>query len=187
MKALINNQNFKTITFSFILAFCAISVKPAFAEDNRFVPEIGWNSRLSSMGLDKIDNVGKQYRFECQAAPQGLIHAPIWGSGVYTPNSGICSTAVHSGMISPKAGGKITVKLIEGQEFYTGSQKNNVFSQDHRDTELSYIFIDEKSAQDRSESSEDKPQTSEIGRILKDSLQRGVERSIENAIIDIFN
>lgn len=187
MKALINNQNLKTVTFSLTLACCAIFGKPALAEDNQFVPEIGWASRLSSMGLDKIDNVGKQYKFECQAAPQDLIHTPIWGTGVYTVNSGICSTAVHSGMISSEAGGEITVKLIEGQEFYTGSQKNDVFSQDHRNTDLGYIFINEKTAQDRSDSSEEKRQTSGIGRILRDGIQRGVEKSIENAIADILN
>ena len=189
MKALITNQNLKTIIFSLTMTFFAISLKPALAENNQSVPEIGWGSRLSSMGLDKDDNVGKKYKFECQAAPQDLIHAPIWGTKVYTVHSGICSTAVHSGMISPEAGGEITIELIEGQDFYTGSQKNDVVSKDYRNTDLGFTFVGERTAQNRQndESSEKKRQPSGIGRILMDGFQRGVERSIENTITDIFN
>lgn len=37
---------------------------------------------------------------------------------------------------------KITVKILKGQEFYTGSENNNITSQDHRSTDLSFTFVD---------------------------------------------
>ena len=93
-------------------------------ESNLEISEIGWSSRLTSMGLDKKKNADQKYKFECQSAPEDLIHAPIWGTRVYTSNSGICSAAVHSGMVDPEEGGIIIVKLVNGRNFYTGSKKN---------------------------------------------------------------
>ena len=181
------NKSLKTIVFSLAIV-ATTSFKPVAAQNNEFVPEIGWASRLSSMGLDNDDNLGKEYKFECQAAPEDLIHAPIWGTNVYTVNSGLCTTAVHSGFISPEKGGEITVQLLEGKDFYTGSQKNDVISKDHRSTDIGYTFVGEKVAEnDRdAESSEDKRQPSGIEKALMEGLQRGVERSIENTIINIL-
>lgn len=203
MKILTTNQSQKTITsicaiakLSVGIACCAMLSKPALAKkdevkdlSNQPIPEIGWGSRLSSMGLDEDDNVGKKYNFDCQAAPEDLIHAPIWGTKVYTVNSGICSTAVHSGMIDPETGGKITVKLLEGKDFYTGSQNNDVISKDHRNTDLSFTFVGEKVVEQRqvSESTEKRRKPSRIEEMLMDGFQRGVEKSIENTINDILN
>ena len=184
------NQNLKIVIFGLAIAVCTTSFKPVWAEnDYEFVPEIGWNSRLSSMGLDEDENIGKKYTFDCQPASEDLIHAPIWGTSVYTVNSGICSTAVHSGMISPEEGGEVTVKLLKGKNFYTGSNKNNVTSRDHRSTDLSYTFVGEKTVtnQTLAESPKKKRESSAIERMLMDGFQRGVERSIERTITDILN
>lgn len=176
------------IITSLAIAFSTISLQSVNAQSfNDRVPEIGWKSRLSSMGLDQAKNIGKTYDFYCQAAPEELPQAPIWGTNTYTSNSSICSTAVHSGMIS-KAGGIVSIELIEGQEFYTGSTKNEVISNDHAGTNLSFTFIGEAIATDNLSTSDKQPRRpSTIERVMVNSVQRGLERSIEKAITDIFN
>ena len=151
------------------------------------IPEIGWSSRLSSMGLDRADNIGKTYDFYCQPAPDEFNHAPIWGTNTYTVNSGICNTAVHSGMISP-AGGTVSLELREGREFYTGSNKNEIKSKDHSGTDFSFAFVGEPIANDPdSDSNRDRRNSSSLERVMVKTVQRGIERSIEKAILDLFD
>ncbi|MBE9043136.1 hypothetical protein IQ255_01715 [Pleurocapsales cyanobacterium LEGE 10410] len=180
-------SNLKFIVTSLAIALSTIS-QPANAQSySNEVPEIGWSSRLSSMGLDAVDNIGKIYEFYCQPASKDFRHAPIWGTNVYTVNSGICSTAVHSGAIAAEEGGIVTVELLEGRDFYTGSSKNNVESRDYRGTNLSFAFVGEATVRQQSFESEQQSRPSGIKRVMVNGVQRGVERTIERAIHDIFN
>lgn len=187
MKALQINQKLELIILSIALAVSSTAFHSVRAEYHEDIPEIGWNSRLSSMGLDEEDNIGKEYTFYCQPSSEKSIHAPVWGTDVYTANSGICSTAVHFGMISSE-GGEVTVKLLEGKNFYTGSDKNDVASRDYRGTDFSFTFVGEI-AEERSnfESSKKKGEPSGIQRIFMDGVQRGVEKTVERTIIDFLN
>lgn len=182
---------FASIALGIATATIATSFVPAHGEDNNdYIPEIGWSSRISSMGLDREDNLDKKYKFNCQSAPEDLVHAPTWGTTVYTANSGICSAAVHSGMVEPEAGGEITIKLIEGKQFYTGSNKNEVKSKDHTATEICFTFVGEKKVaarQQDTDSENKKREPSGIERVLMEGFQRGVERTIEKAITDILD
>ena len=176
----------KLIVSSLAIAIGATICQSANAQSRRRLPEIGWSSRLSSMGIDRDKNVGKTYDFYCQTAEEDLIHAPIWGTNVYTSNSGICSTAVHSGMITEE-GGIVTIEILEGQEFYTGSKKNKVESEDHIGTHLSYTFVGEAVANKLEEQTpKQQRRPSNIERVMVNGVQRGVERSIEKVIGDIF-
>ena len=181
-------SNFKCLLASLAIAIGATSWQPANAQDNRDeIPEIGWSSKLTSMGLDKPDNISKVYNFYCQPAAEDSSHAPIWGTNIYTVNSGICSAAVHSGTISLK-GGVVSVELLSGREFYTGSSKHEVISKDRSGTELSFAFVN-KAATNNSKSLpdiEDRPSSS-IKKVMVDSVQKGVEKTIERAIVDLFN
>lgn len=181
----------KYIAASLVIAIGITPLQPVEAQgSNKRLPEIGWSSRLSSMGIDRVKNVGKTYDFYCQAAGEDLIHAPIWGTNVYTSNSGICTTAVHAGMISEE-GGFISIELLEGQEFYTGSIKNQIESEDHIGTNLSYAFIGESIVhlehQNGQANQQHQRRPSNIERVMVNGVQRGVERSIERMITDIFN
>ena len=154
------------------------------------ISEIGWNSRLSSMGLDKKKNANQKYKFECQSAPEDLIHAPVWGTKVYTSNSGICSAAVHSGMIDPDEGGVVTVKLVKGRNFYTGSKKNDVKSEDRAGTDMSFVFVGQKKVQEKDSDDKHKSEPrkpSALERVLMDGFTRGVERTIDRAITDMLD
>jgi hypothetical protein len=179
----------KFIVTSLAIATSISSWQPVKAQNTpEQVPEIGWNSKLSSMGMDKMENIGKTYNFYCQAAAEDLIHTPVWGTNFYTLDSGICSTAVHAGAISEK-GGIIKIKLLEGQEFYTGSKQNRVKSEDRSSTKLSYTFKGEALvSQEKAEQTETQQRhPSIIERAVVETLQTGVERSIEKAITDFFH
>lgn len=181
-------DNLKSIIAISAIASSLLPLNSVQAQNSQ-VPEIGWESRLSSMGLDKVENIGQSYSFFCQAASEGLIHSPIWGTETYTLNSSICTSAVHSGMITSQKGGEVTVKLLEGQQFYTGSNKNGITSQDNRSTSTSFSFIGDQIAQsekfaDSSQDKEERP--SGIERVVVNGLQRGVERSLEKVITEIF-
>jgi hypothetical protein len=190
MKTIKANSQLKFIVVSLAIATSITSWQPVNAQNNEEeIPEIGWNSKLTTMGIDKVENIGKTYNFYCQAAAEDLVHTPVWGTNIYTLNSGICSTAVHAGMIS-EIGGTIEIELLEGQEFYTGSKHNKIKSEDHASTKLSYTFkgeslVNRSTQQTQTSSQQDRP--SMIERVMVNTLKKGVEYSIEQAITDIFN
>ena len=181
-------QSFKLASLGVAIAILSAGFTPAHGEEsNDYIPEIGWDSRITSMGLDKKDNINQKYRFDCQSAPEDLVHAPTWGTRVYTTNSGICTAAVHAGMVNPKKGGKITIKLIKGKKFYKGSNKNKVKSKDHTATKMSFIFVGKPKVEvENSDSNEKKRQPSGLEKVLMEGFQRGVERSIEKVITDVL-
>ena len=192
MKIFRSNRILKLINLGIGIAIGTASLTsvPVYAEESDWeVSEIGWTSRLSSMGIDTKDNINQKYKFDCQSAPEDLVHAPIWGSKVYTTNSSICSAAVHAGIINPEEGGVVTIKLVKGKEFYTGSNKNNVKSKDRAATDTSFIFVSQvKVREDNSDdkSNNKKRSPSALEQVLMDGFTRGVERTIDKAITDIL-
>ncbi|HEY2900056.1 MAG TPA: LCCL domain-containing protein [Polyangia bacterium] len=54
----------------------------------------------------------------------------LWGSDVYTGDSGICRAAIHSGFLSD-AGGMVVVVLDVGRPAYRGSARNGITSSDY--------------------------------------------------------
>lgn len=182
----------KTIKLMIASTAIALSISPlqnASAQSrSSYIPEIGWKSRLTSLGLDKENNIGQNYTFYCQSATDDMIHSPVWGTGIYTSNSGICSTAVHAGMITTE-GGLVTVELTSGQLFYTGSLHNELLSKDHAGTNIGFMFVGEPIVEDSVNPNLSQPQrrnTSGVSRVVKNGIQRGVEKTIEEAIREMF-
>ena len=103
------------------------------------IPEISWKSSLSSFGLNKEENLGKQFSFKCSSAPTDLSSS-IWGSDNYTTDSPICPSGVHAGIIT-RDGGIVTLKLDPGQSFYTGSQRNGITTRDYGAYDTSFSFV----------------------------------------------
>jgi len=49
----------------------------------------------------------------------------VYGSTIYQENSPICSAAIHDGVL-PKKGGEIVVTVGHPQDYYVGSEKNDI-------------------------------------------------------------
>jgi hypothetical protein len=61
--------------------------------------------------------------------PKGNADTYVWGTDVYRSDSGICPAAVHAGVITLDAGGRVTVTLMPKQETFVGSERNGISTQ----------------------------------------------------------
>jgi hypothetical protein len=62
--------------------------------------------------------------------PPGGSFGSVWGTGIFTDDSSICTAAVHAGRIQQAAGGSVTVFVHPGRANYQGSVANGVTSRD---------------------------------------------------------
>jgi hypothetical protein len=67
--------------------------------------------------------------FTCSCSAEATTESSVWGTDVYTDDSGLCRAALHAGVITPQ-GGSITVNRTAGRELYVGSTRNGVTSND---------------------------------------------------------
>lgn len=70
--------------------------------------------------------VGRVLTFSC--APYVELHT-VYGTDLYTDDSYVCSAAVHAGIISQRAGGLVSIKLVEGVSSFLSSTRHGVTSQ----------------------------------------------------------
>ncbi|MDJ0689044.1 MAG: LCCL domain-containing protein [Xenococcaceae cyanobacterium MO_188.B32] len=155
------------------------------------VPEIGWSIRLNSFELDR-QNFGQVFTFKCPTTPESQVYAPVWGTDIYTLNSGLCQAAVHAGMIT-REGGLINVELTAGESRYKGSDRFGVKSKSHAREVYSFRFIGNpiaiESADETNNDAEKPPsrrRPSAIERTVGNGVRRGIERTISDSIRDIF-
>lgn len=64
--------------------------------------------------------------------PFALVECPadcpadaVWGTGIYTSDSNLCTAAVHDGVMTTN-GGTVTVHYVGGQTEYVGSDQNGI-------------------------------------------------------------
>ncbi|MBS1811183.1 MAG: hypothetical protein JST84_23670 [Acidobacteria bacterium] len=81
---------------------------------------------------------GKRVTYRCPA--NGSL-GRVWGTDVYTDDSSVCTAAVHSGLISPQAGGVVTLEIRAGQSQYTGSTRYGVTTAGYGGWHGSYVFV----------------------------------------------
>ena len=183
-----------TIILGFIgtaIALDLLAAKTVNAQTKlRSVPEIGWSTRLNSFELDR-QNFGQVFAFQCPTAPQSQVYAPVWGTDIYTPNSGLCQAAVHAGMIT-REGGLINVELTSGESSYKGSDRFGVRSKSYDREVYSFRFVGNpiaiESADETGNNAEKPPsrRPSAIERTVGNGVRRGIERTISDSIRDIF-
>ncbi|WP_421785655.1 LCCL domain-containing protein [Hyphobacterium sp.] len=82
---------------------------------------------------------GEVFAFHCPARGS-TRHASVWGSDLYTDDSGICSAAVHAGFLTD-AGGSVWIQIVGRQERYTGSTRYGVSSSNYGGWNGSYRFV----------------------------------------------
>lgn len=156
------------------------------------VPEITWETRLSSFDLDRQAQ-GRVFTFSCPTVSSRDILAPVWGTDLYTVNSGLCNSALHAGMITTD-GGLINVELNQESAFYAGSDRFGVVSRDYQREIPSMRFIGNPVAVeedlDYRDRTEAKPaqnrRPSRAERIVGNGVRRGIEGVISDSIRDIF-
>ena len=95
---------------------------------------ITWSTTASKFR----NNLDQDFTFDCP--PNGRIRG-IWGTDIYTYGSSICSAAVHAGLITARDGGRVTIRIRPGSEFYNGTTRNGVSSQKYGSYNGSFIFI----------------------------------------------
>ncbi len=76
---------------------------------------------------------------QCSCAP---LHTTgtVYGTGVYTSDSNICSAAQHAGVI-PATGGNVKVKRMAGCKSYKGSVANGYTTQAYGSWDSSFFFV----------------------------------------------
>ena len=79
-------------------------------------------------GTQLPGEIGATFQVAC---PPGCESSGgLWGSDVYTADSGICRAAIHAGLIAP-GGGVVAVRLEPGHPAYRGSIRNGIQSNDY--------------------------------------------------------
>ena len=79
-------------------------------------------------------------RFVYTCSPFGRP-LPVWGTGVYTDDSSVCTAAVHMGIIRYETGGKVTIEIRPGRASYRGSVQNGVVSDSWDSWPGSFVFV----------------------------------------------
>lgn len=84
---------------------------------------------IAATGTLQVDSwagqPGRVLTFQC-LGPFEIY--PLFGTDVYTDDSSVCSAAVHAGLITQKAGGLVSIKLMNGIESFVASTRNGVTS-----------------------------------------------------------
>jgi hypothetical protein len=83
---------------------------------------------------------GQQITCVC---PANFGLTTIWGTGIYTDDSNICTAALHAGLITQASGGTVTIEIRPGQSSYTSSSQNGVTSTAYGSwaTNSSFVFV----------------------------------------------
>jgi hypothetical protein len=76
-----------------------------------------------------------------QCSPNGTFGS-VWGTETYTDDSSVCTAAVHAGLITQAAGGRVVIEIEPGEDAYRGSVANGVTSSDYGPWSGSYTFED---------------------------------------------
>jgi hypothetical protein len=111
-----------------------------------FPPPVGNGCALDATALDAWvlapcayrGNDGLELDYSC---PPGGTLRPVWGDGIYTDSSSVCSAAVHAGALSQARGGNVGIVIGPGRESYAGSSSNGVVSEPFRDWDGSFEVL----------------------------------------------
>jgi hypothetical protein len=79
-------------------------------------------------GTQIQDQIGARSIVSCP--PGCATVGGLWGTDIYTADSGICRAAIHAGLISP-GGGNVAVILEPGRPAYRGTVRNGIQSNDY--------------------------------------------------------
>jgi len=94
---------------------------------------ITWDTTATSLrGQD-----GQRATYIC---PANGKFGSVWGTDLYTDDSSICTAAVHAGLISAARGGTVTIEIRPGANYYSGTTRSGVTSNNYGSWHGSFIF-----------------------------------------------
>ena len=102
-------------------------------EDGSDVTPIDWET---SAGGFKGE-AGQTYKFRC---PSNGTASVIYGSDVYTDDSSICTAAVHTGLITLRHGGVVTIEIRAGRSTYGSTTRHGIKSINFGEYGRSYVI-----------------------------------------------
>jgi hypothetical protein len=86
-------------------------------------------------GTQIVGDVGAHVVVNCPAGCAG--QSGVWGSDLYTLDSGVCGAAIHAGLITD-AGGEVAVEIVPGRPAYRGTLRNGIRSNDYGNYQKSF-------------------------------------------------
>ena len=93
-----------------------------------------------SLCPDNLDAyAGGDETLTCLCPGEATLRGAVWGSDVYTTDSGTCRAALHAGVIGV-TGGSVTAQLMPGQPRYPGITRNGVQSMNYGSYQSSFRF-----------------------------------------------
>lgn len=96
-----------------------VGVANGSIEADETATDVTWTLNASEFqGRD-----GLLVAYDC--TPDG-IEATVWGDGVYTDDSSVCTAAVHAGLITIEDGGRVVIEISEGLDAYETSTANGI-------------------------------------------------------------
>ncbi len=101
-------------------SFVVVSAGPLSSARGSAATSIGWGDDFASLAAGTGPLL-----VECSAAGSA---GSLWGSGLYTDDSSVCTAAVHAGLIDFARGGTVLVEARPGQPSYNASAQHGVQS-----------------------------------------------------------
>jgi hypothetical protein len=101
-------------------------------------PSFGQNLGLAAaQGPGPPQPAGTRLTFVC---PAGDGRASVYGTDVYTAESGVCAAAIHAGVLALGQAGAVTIVFGSGAEQFRGSERNGVVTRSYGRWPQSYTF-----------------------------------------------
>lgn len=122
------------VIFGLIVLLSAGSSCDLLGGGNYTVGTVGWGTGCT----EYRGNIGSEYTY---TFPAGGSENGVWGTDIYTDDSDIGTAAVHAGLITFAAGGTVTIRILDGQDSYTGSTRNGVTTSDYGSWYGSFEFV----------------------------------------------
>ena len=107
--------------------------RPVLIASDR-APAIGW----SDSAVDYRGHNGARLTVTCPGFGRA---GSVWGSGIFTDDSSICSAAVHAGVITLRGGGEVTIEIAPGQPKYAARTRHGIASGSWGEWSGSFVVV----------------------------------------------
>jgi hypothetical protein len=112
-----------------VLALLLAATQPLFGQDNLGL--------APAQGPGPPQPAGTRLTFVC---PAGDGRAAVYGTDVYTAESGVCAAAIHAGVLALREAGAVTIVFGSGAESFRGTERNGVTTRSYGRWPQSYTF-----------------------------------------------